>query len=362
MVDLSKVEDSNVEGETALKNQNQKQIYDDEGLEAFGDFWENADEDMKENIENHKHEGNPFESAIPGNKKRDGYESQVDRDLGDTLEMLPNESMGNILRGDISNTVEAKAQGNLRPEVAENEDELEMGPVDTKAENYLRMNPDEAYSPIQIAEDITPRDSVVTKVAAKEALITNRIQNYEDFEGVRVGELTDLANNGDIVDYHSERESINEMVRENPVENTELRDLVDARVRMKGTNPKVEQRFNGDWLEELDKQQEERKSSVGVDEAMEYLEEENPEAMNEIAIQYVAGQIEEELETKDEHSNKDYNSGGWVESYDRETLEEQGVIGDEDYEVRGETFYTMSDEKMDRVLSSQESGSKKKAA
>ncbi|MEF8880552.1 MAG: hypothetical protein V5A72_01840 [Candidatus Nanohaloarchaea archaeon] len=117
----------------------------------------------------------------------------------------------------------------------------------------------------------------------------------------------------------------------------------------------------GGWLDSLDEQQAERQS-VGVDKAVEYLAEENPEALNEIAIQYVADKVQTELDRKVEHANEDWSDDEWVDSYDRETLEEAGAIGGGDYQVRGETFYAMSEEKMDSILSSQPSGSKKQEA
>ena len=312
MVDISEIQSEDEQSENGL-------LLKPKDLDELSEIRDSVsqareEEDVDSRTEDHEFDGTPFQSTIPGKVKFEGYKSQTNRDLGDTLEMLPDEAHTD---GSFINTAEAVAKGNLTPEAAVNEDNLDMEYFDTAAENYLRANAGEAFSPIQIAEDITPRDSVITEKAAEAALQANYVSNGGQ---VRVEEISELANNDDVVTYHSEgdEQDLAAAVREDPTQ---------------------------DWINHLDEQQAERQS-VGRDEALEYLAEENPEAMNELAIQYVAGEIKEELEKKDEYSRSNP-----VESFERDTLEEAGAIGGEDYEVRGETFYAMTDEKMEELLS-----------
>lgn len=312
MVDISKIQSEDEQSENGLllkpKDLDELSEIRDSVSQARGE------ESVDSRTEEHEFEGTPFQSNIPGKVKFEGYKSQTNRDLGDTLEMLPDEVHTD---GAFINTAEAVAKGNLTPEAAANEEQLDMEYFDTAAENYLRANAGEAFSPIQIAEDITPRDSLITEKAAEAALRDNYVSNGGQ---VRVEEVSELANNDDVVTYHAEGEEqdLAAAVRDDPTQ---------------------------DWINHLDEQQAERQS-VGIDEALEYLAEENPEAMNELAIQYVAGEIEEELEKKDEYSRSEI-----VDSFERDTLEKAGAIGGEDYEVRGETFYAMTDEKMEELLS-----------
>lgn len=341
MVNVSNIDESideSTEVDDTVQESDPAPTYEDAALDEFGDLWNNEVQDETARVENHEFEDQPFDSAIPGKAKLEGFKSQTDRDRSDTLEMLPDLTGGG--NGRYVGVAGSAARGTIKPEHMAQEDQLDNEWYDNAATNYLKMNPEEAFSAIQIAEDITPRDSVITREAAKDALRSNRLSGDEI--GVRLGELTDYADNEDVADYHSDDglKSINDMVLEEPGRNA------DGETRYTENGEAVETR--GGWLEDLDEQQEDLRT-VGVDEALEYLEEEDPEAINELAIQYIASEIREELEHKDEHSDRDM-TGEWIDSYDRETLEQAGALGDEDYEVRGETFYTMNGEKREQVL------------
>ncbi|MEF8880551.1 MAG: hypothetical protein V5A72_01835 [Candidatus Nanohaloarchaea archaeon] len=131
MVDISDIQTT--DEQVATTQTKVEHNYDEADFKAFGEFWERTSKELEERVENHEFESSSFQSDIPGKRKKEGYKSQVNRDFGDTLEMLPDRFMSDA-DGRFANTVEAVAQGNLIPEVAADEDELSMEYVDTAAE------------------------------------------------------------------------------------------------------------------------------------------------------------------------------------------------------------------------------------
>jgi hypothetical protein len=244
---------------------------------------ENLDETGE--VERHEFEGDPFEPRIPdlGGKGADGYQefsSQVDRDRAEALQFLPTSGKGKA--GELEYKVESIGKDRLYDEICEQNHTLDMETVDNSALNYLAAFPDKAFSPIQIAEEITPRDSFLTKEAAQNA--SDEIWNDEITEETR------------------------EAMRN----------------------------YNSEELEGYDIDHPEFDKDLLFDEEVEILAEEDPEVLNEIAIQYVAEEIRGEMGAYEESPVLDN-----VDSFDREVLEDQGLI---DEEVRGDTFYKVSDE------------------